>query len=253
YFSVDKPGNHLLAAYYGAGKADVVSLKSDGALNAITDTQSPGEKSHAIVVDPSGAYVFVPNNGANTISQYKYDSTTGKLTANTPSSVVTTDGPRHLDFHPSKNFAFVMNEQGNSMTAYAFDAVKGTLTAIETEATLPTSVSTPSTGADVHVHPNGKFVYGSNRSDAESTLVIFSIDQSSGELTLVGHEPTRGAHPRNFEIDPSGKVLLVANRDSDNVVTFLIDDATGKLTYVEEQTVADAPFFVGAYRFSLPL
>ena len=105
----------------------------------------------------------------------------------------------------------------------------------------------------MHVHPNGKFVYGSNRSDAESTLVIFSIDQSSGELTLVGHEPTRGAHPRNFEIDPSGKVLLVANRDSDNVVTFLIDDATGKLTYVEEQTVADAPFFVGAYRFSLPL
>jgi 6-phosphogluconolactonase len=252
YVSVHPLGNHLLSAYYGAGKADVVSLESNGALGTIADTQSPGEKSHAIVTDPSGAYVFVPNNGANTISQYKYEATTGKLTENTPKSVTTTDGPRHMDFHPSKNFAYVMNEQGNSMTAYAFDAAKGTLSAIETEASLPGNVTTSSSGADVHVHPNGMFVYGSNRSGAESTLVIYSIDQTSGELTLVGHEPTRGAHPRNFEIDPSGRVLLVTNRDSDNVVSFLIDASTGKLSYVEEQTVADAPFFVGAYRFSLP-
>ncbi|MEZ4220065.1 MAG: lactonase family protein [Polyangiaceae bacterium] len=252
YLTVDKTGKHLLVAHYNQGKADVVALGANGALGALTDTQSPGSKSHCIVLDPSGSYVFVPNNGSNTISQYVYDDGAGKLTANAPGSVATSDGPRHMDFHPSKPFAYVMNEQGTSMTAYAFDAAKGTLTEIETEESLPASVTAPSTGADVHVHPNGKFVYGSNRSQDQSTLVIFSIDPSTGALTLVGHEGTRGSHPRNFEIDPSGRVLLVTNRDSSNVVSFLIDETTGKLSFVEEVPVVDAPFFVGAYRFPSP-
>ena len=97
----------------------------------------------------------------------------------------------------AKNFAYVMNEQGTSMSAYAFDASQGTLTEIETEESLPASVTTPSTGADVHVHPNGKFVYGSNRSGADSTLVIYSIDPNSGAF---GKVTSKSNDSRNIQM-----------------------------------------------------
>jgi 6-phosphogluconolactonase len=86
--------------------------------------------------------------------------------------------------------------------------------------------------ADIHLSPDGKFLYGSNR--GEDTIVIFTVDSISGKLTLVGREPVRGDWPRNFTLDPTGKFLLVANEKTNNIVVFKRNEETGTLAYVDE-------------------
>lgn len=114
------------------------------------------------------------------------------------------------------------------MTAFAYDEKRGRLREIETVPTLPASFEGESTCADVHVSPSGKFVYGSNR--GHDSIVIFAVDESTGKLTYVGHEPTHGKTPRNFAIAPTGDFLLAANQNSDTIAIFRIDPLTGKLT-----------------------
>jgi len=109
----------------------------------------------------------------------------------------------------------------STVVAYRFDRETGALTEMQTLSTLPEGFSGENTGADIHVHPSGHFLYGSNR--RHDSIVIFRIDESSGRLTAVGHETDQGRNPRNFAVDPSGAYLLAANQSSDTVVSFRID------------------------------
>ena len=108
--------------------------------------------------------------------------------------------------------------------------------------TLPKDFSGKSTTAEVVVHPNGKFLYASNR--GHDSLAVFAIDPSKGTLKFVEHVSVKGKTPRNFEIDPAGKRLLVANQESDNIVEFAIDPATGKLTPTGTELKVPAPVCV---------
>lgn len=99
---------------------------------------------------------------------------------------------------------------------------------------LPEDFEDTSWAADIHISPDGKFLYATNR--GHDSLVIYEIDASTGQLTPVGHEPTRGGHPRNFMIDREGEFVLVANRDDDNVVLFRRDQETGELSYSGQET-----------------
>jgi len=137
-------------------------------------------------------------------------------------------GPRHFAFHPSGRYAYVINELDSTLTAFNYDGEQGRLREIQTVSTLPDDFSDTSHCADVHVSPSGKFIYGSNR--GHDSIVIFEIDEATGTLTYVDHEPTQGKAPRNFAIDPTGAFLLAANQNTDNIVTFRIDQQTGKLT-----------------------
>ena len=116
------------------------------------------------------------------------------------------------------------------------------ITAGKAQPTLPSGFQETSYGADVHVHPNGRFVYGSNR--GHESIVIFEVDTSTGRLTLVGHEPTQGQFPRGFAIDPTGRFMLVANEKSDSIVTFRIDEQAGALTPAGPVCTVAAPSFV---------
>jgi 6-phosphogluconolactonase len=98
---------------------------------------------------------------------------------------------------------------------------------VQTLSTIPEGFPGVTHCADVHVSPDGRFVYGSNR--GHDSIAIFAIDQTTGDLSLVGNAPTLGKTPRNFAIDPTGTILLAANQDSDSVVTFHIDQQTGEL------------------------
>jgi 6-phosphogluconolactonase len=137
-------------------------------------------------------------------------------------------GPRHLDFHPSGRFIYLINELDSTLTAFAYDPDEGVLREIQAISTLPEGFHGTNWPADVHVSPSGKFVYGSNR--LHDSIVIFAVDEESGCLTFVGHEPTGGKYPRNFAIDPAGTFLLAANQHSGTLVTFRMDAQTGKLT-----------------------
>ena len=137
-------------------------------------------------------------------------------------------GPRHFDFHPGGKWAYLINELGSMITVFEYDRESGSLSEFQVIGTLPTGFSGSNTTADIHVHPSGRFVYGSNR--GHDSIAIFAVDEDSGRLTALGHRSTRGRTPRNFGIDPSGRFLIAANQGSDNIVSFHIDQDTGSLT-----------------------
>ena len=145
----------------------------------------------------------------------------GSLTANTPAFKDTAEGagPRHIAFHPSGAFAYVINENDSTLSAYRVTA-QGLLEDIESASTLPPGYTDPNTGAHVLVHPNGKHVYASNR--GHDSIAVFAIDAADGSLTFVEHEPSRGNTPRNFDIDSTGELMVVANQDTGSLAVFRI-------------------------------
>jgi len=161
---------------------------------------------------------------------YSFNNKTGKLTpASTP--YVETEpgaGPRHFDFHPNNKFAYLIEELTGSISAYAYRG-NGQLDLIQNISALPPEYTGSVGSADIHVSPDGKFLYASNRGES-NTIAIFKINPQSGELMLAGHQSTMGKTPRNFNFDPSGNFLLVANQNSDDIIIFKRDKQTGLLS-----------------------
>jgi DNA-binding beta-propeller fold protein YncE len=148
-------------------------------------------------------------------------------------------GPRHIAFHPNGKFVFVAGEVDSTVTSFSFDANKGTLKQIGTLSTLPACYSGRNDVAEIAIHPNGKFLYVSNR--GHDSIAVFAIQPGKGTLTLVAHVPTGGKEPRHFAIDPNGKFLLAENQLSDNIAEFHIDPRTGKLTPTSEVISVPSP------------
>jgi 6-phosphogluconolactonase len=141
--------------------------------------------------------------------------------------VASGSGPRHLSFHPSGKFVYVIDELVSTITAFTYDAVHGTFTWLQTVSTLPANFTGVSSTAEIIVHQGGNFVYGSNR--GHDSIVGFRIDQATGKLSLIGWTSTQGSIPRGFNIDPSGRLMLVGNQNSDTVVPFRINQNSGRL------------------------
>jgi len=144
-------------------------------------------------------------------------------------------GPRHFTFHPNGKIAYVVNELDGTVNTFDYNNKTGQLTEIQSITTLPADYKGFNGCADIHVHPSGKFLYASNR--GHNSIVIYSVDESTGQLTLVGHESTKGKFPRNFAIDPSGHYLLVANQDTNGIFLFKINQETGELEVVDKTKV----------------
>ena len=245
FVSVDRSGKWVLVANYSGGTTRVFPISADGSLGAPSDNKAPGKNPHMIFTDPANHFAFVPNLGSNTVSQFTFDASTGKLTANSVPSVMTAAGagPRHLAFHPNGKVAYLIAELDETLTAYAYDAASGQLTALQSpQSTLPAGANGGANScAEVVVAPSGNFVYASNR--GHDSIVTFSVD-ASGKLTLVGTTPSGGNTPRSFTLSADGKLMLVAN-ESGNVTSFSVDVLTGKLTQLLSIDVPPKPQFVG--------
>ncbi len=239
--SVDASGAFVVVANYGGGSVCMVPIRDDGLLDEASDfvqhegssanpDRQQGPHAHSIVIDPANRRAFAPDLGLDKILIYELDFAAGKLVPNSPpwASVAPGAGPRHFDFHPSRKYAYVINEIDNTITAFGFDEESGSLNEIQTIDTLPDRYTEESHTADIHIDKTGKFLYGSNR--GHDSIAIYAIDESSGTLTLIGHEPTQGSQPRNFGLDPSGTFVLAANHVGNSIVTFRIDEADGALT-----------------------
>lgn len=250
--TVDKSGKNVLVANYSAGSVSVIAIKPDGSLGEVTDTaQHQGSSvnlhrqkephAHCIIVDESNRFAFSADLGTDKVMIYKLDAKKGKITPNSQAfaSVKPGSGPRHFAIHPKANFAFVINELASSLTSFAFDKVAGTLKEVQTVPTIPSDFNGTSYCADVHIHPSGKFIYGSNR--GHDSIVSFEINPNSGNLSYIEHQSVQGKWPRNFAIDPTGQFLLVANQNTDNIVIFRIDEKTGKLTPTGNSLKIPAP------------
>jgi 6-phosphogluconolactonase len=242
YLSVSKNGKFILVANYGSGSVSVLPIGEDGSLGDVVCSMKhdvpPGGKganAHSIILDPSNRHALVADLGVGRILVYRFDDETGQLTPGRPPWVSTAKGagPRHVKFHPNEQLLLCMTEYDNTMISLNYDAKGGALTLIEAQSSLPPGYTETTYGSDVQLHPNGRFVYGSNR--GHNSIAIFEIDAKTGSLKLLGHEPTGGDHPRGTCIDPTGNFLLVANQNSDNILTFKIDAESGRLAPVGDE------------------
>ena len=243
HLNVDRTGKDVLVANYNGGSCAVLPIDKDGRLGkatafiqhhgtSVNKQRQEGPHAHGIYLDAHNRFAFVPDLGLDKVMIYKFDPTAGSLTANDPpfASLAPGSGPRHLAFHPSSPYAYVISEMLCTVTAFRYDPDRGSLTPIQTVSTLPDGQQVlPSfSTAEIEVHPSGRFLYGSNR--GHDTIAVFAIDQATGTLTPIQHQPTQGKTPRGFGIDPTGRYLLVGNQDSDSVVGFRIDPDTGRLS-----------------------
>ncbi len=186
---------------------------------------------HMIVTTPDNRFAVVPDLGTDMIYLYALDTAAGALRLAQTLDLPPGAGPRHVAFHPSLPRMYVINELDSTMATFAYDD-DDNWTRLSVLSTLPDGyvqpAGRPNTCADVHVHPNGKFLYGSNR--GHDSIVIYALD-ADGRPKLLEHEATRGAWPRAFMVDPRGQYLVVGNRHTDNAAIFSIDADSGSLTY----------------------
>jgi len=240
YIAFDKTAARVLVANYTGGNVAVFPVNKDGRLGESSafvqhtgsgpnSQRQQGPHAHWIETTPDNRFAIVADLGLDKLVVYRYDAANGSLTPNDPAfgKVDPGAGPRHVAFHPNGRFAYSVNELHSTITGFSYDAKNGTLQPLQTISTLPKGFSGANDTAEIHVHPNAKFLFASNR--GHNSIAVFSIDDKTGRLTLVDNFSTAGKTPRNFEIDPNGSRLLVANQDSGNVVVFRIDLKTGRL------------------------
>ena len=243
YVSTDHAGKFALVANYGSGSIAAIAINDNGSLGKITCTvqhegssvdpgRQKGPHAHCIVVDPSDQYVCAVDLGLDQIVIYRLDRETGELNSTGhPLKVKPGSGPRHVKFHPDGKHAFVIHEMGNALSSLSWDSETGRMVELDRVATLPEGSIESNTTAEVLVHPDGKFIYGSNR--GHDSIAAFAFDATTGKLTAIGHTPTGGKTPRNFRIDPTGTYLLAENQQSDDIFAFRIDRRTGGLSPID--------------------
>jgi 6-phosphogluconolactonase len=243
YISVDKAQKNLFVANYSGGNIAVLPINEDGSIAPASMTlkddghgvnKERQEKAHVhtAVLSPDEKYLLYTDLGTDKINITKYKG--GKNNQIVPAnpafvSVKPGYGPRHLAFSNDKKYLYLVTEMGSSVIV--FDYNNGKPKQKQDISLLADGFKGATGAADIHISPNGKFLYATNRGDAND-ISVFSINPENGELTFVDRKATGGKGPRNFIIDPTGKYLLVAHQNSDNIYVFQLDEATGKLIRV---------------------
>jgi 6-phosphogluconolactonase len=189
---------------------------------------------HMILSSPDNKFVLVPDLGADKIYIYPFNEQTGWLDTTHVAFAKATPGagPRHFEFHPNGKNLYVLNELLSTVTAYNWDKSKGKLTEIETKNLLPEDFKGYNKSADIHLTPDGRFLYTSNR--GHNSITAFKV-MNNGKLIFISRFPSGGDFPRNFFITPQGNYLLVANKHSGNIIIFKINKQNGMLS--EEQRI----------------
>ncbi len=243
YIVTDRAGKYLLSASYPGHKVVVNSITPDGFVEAPTQVMGTEPNAHAIMPDPANRYVLVASLGGDIVKQLKFDAGAGRLSPNDPpaAGVKPKAGPRHFRFHPNGKLVYLLNELNASVDVFDYDADKGTLKPKQTVDALPAGFQGKIWAADIHLTPDGKFLYASER--GTNTLAAFRINSASGTLALIEHTPTE-QQPRGFAIDPFGRYLLAVGQLSHQMTSYRIDAETGKLTRLKEYPMGKNPNWI---------
>ena len=252
YLAIDKTGKWLTAGNYSGGNFSIFEINDDGSLSSksqliqhegssIDKTRQNKAHVHSTVFSPDNKYLFVSDLGIDKIMIYKFDAEDKQpLSTDNPAyeTITAGGGPRHFVFHQNHKYVYLVEEMSGQIDMFRWK--KGKLSFRQRISTHPAEYNGGIGSADIHISPDGKFLYASNRGDANS-IAIFSINKKNGELANVGFQSTAGKTPRNFMIDPTGKFLLVANQNSNNIVLFRRDIKTGLLTATGEEIKIPSP------------
>lgn len=270
YISVDQTGRFLLSVSYTNAKIAVNPISLNGFVHSEpVQVISTGPNPHSILVDRSNQFVYVPHLGNDQIKQFLFDEITGVLTPNDPAIVYTKDGsgPRHFDFSPNNMYVYVSTETDGMVYSYKVDNKTGILTEIQRISATPSTINleptptatedglpemedteVPSSGvADIHITPDGKWLYVSER--VESTITAFAVDPHSGNLTYIGNYDTENI-PRGINIDPRGNFVIVAGQESGYVSVHAINQETGELKLLDRYESGKDPNWIEIVEFT---
>jgi 6-phosphogluconolactonase len=240
YITTDRTGRFLLGASYPGNKLTINPIDGDGCVVAQSTQIIPDRpKAHCVILDASNRFAYCTNLGADVVMQLRFDAASGTVAPNDPATVSTRPGagPRHLAFHPSGRFLYLLNETDATLAAYAVDAA-GTLAELQTLPTLPRDFTGKPSAADLHVTPDGQFLYASER--CASTLVGFRIDPARGTLSKLGRWPTETT-PRGFAIDPRSRFLAAAGLASNALTVYAITPQSGALAPIHQHPLGPMP------------
>jgi 6-phosphogluconolactonase len=254
YISLDKTGRYLLGASYGAHLVMVNAVGADGRIGAEPLQTIPvGRNAHSIRVDESNRYAYVPTLSTDAVFQFTFEAGSGRLSSNTPavSMVKAGTGPRHFATSSDNRFLYALSELQGTVTTFALDGKTGLLTEVSSasgmapdsrlgpgaprvpvggpNAPLPRNTDSDIWAADLHLTPNGKFLYFSERTG--STIAALSVDGATGKLTYLSSTAVE-RQPRGFAIDPKGKFLVVSGEKSETISAYAIDSGNGSLKLV---------------------
>lgn len=252
HVSIDKDQKNLFVSNYGTGSLSVVPINKDGSLGAATQTiqneggsvnkqRQAGPHVHSATLSPDEKHLFVADLGTDKINIYRYrDSKVPALTSEIPAFVTTKpgSGPRHMDFSADGKFLYIVQELVAAVTVYGVDDAK--LTEIQTIPMVDANFKGAVGAADIHISPNGKFLYASNRGEGDE-IVTYEISPVSGQLRFIDRFRTLGKTPRNFIIDPTGKFLIAGNQNSNTVNVFAIDQKSGRISPTRNSINIDSP------------
>jgi 6-phosphogluconolactonase len=241
YVSEDKSARWVFVANYCSGSLAALPVNSDGSLAPAVQviqqfgkgkdtTRQESAHVHSTIFSPNEKFLLAANLGTDQEHVYEFNPSNNIPLREPFDSVITLragTGPRHIAFHPKKSDVYIIGELTGTVDAYHFDTTNGKLTHFQRiRSTADTFRGDPGS-ADIHIRADGKFLYATNRGTS-NTITVFSI-LKDGRLVVKQITSVKGKHPRNFVIDPTGHFLLVANRDTDNIVVFAIDPVTGTL------------------------
>lgn len=251
YLATDRTGRFLFGASYGGSLVAVSPVGPDGRVEPASQTLATGPNAHAIVPSPDNRFVLATNLGSDEVRVFRFDAASGALTPSQPPAVKTgaRSGPRHLAFHPSAPLVFLLGELDAVVRSFAYDAAEGRLTELSSVSAMPpgSPEDAPAKpwGADIHLTPDGRFLYVSERTT--SSLLGFSVDPCSGALTSVATIPTE-KQPRGFGIDPTGRFLAAVGEVSDSLTLYAIDQKSGRLIPLQSLAVGSRPNWVEFFR-----
>ncbi|MCA9995206.1 MAG: lactonase family protein [Anaerolineales bacterium] len=245
---VSTNGRFLFTANYGGGSVAVYPLDENGRLHPASHhaqhhghgtnpARQEAPHAHCVLPTPDGRFLLAVDLGIDQVVAYR-------LSKNEQLEQVSTigtspgSGPRHLVFHSNGRFAYLLHELTPTLAVYAYEPDGAILRLLQTVPTIPADYDGENYGADVHLEPNGRFLYASNR--GHDSLATFACDPATGLLTPLGHTATQGSFPRGFVIAPNGRFLLAANQNNDNIIVFRLDASSGQLTPIH-QTVCATP------------
>lgn len=252
YIAVHPNGKWVTVGNYSGGSLAAFRVAADGGVQpydqliqhsgkGVNPQRQEAPHVHATVFSPKADYLFVPDLGLDKVMAYRFNASSSKPLVPAAAPFAQSEpgsGPRHFAFHPNGKWAYLMEELTGTVVAYNYSS--GKLTKKQRIASHPDTSTAQFGSADIHVSPDGKFLYASNRG-TENNIAVFKIDGKTGALIAVGYQSTLGVQPRNFCIDPTGKFLLAANQATDNVVVFRRDAATGLLTPTGEEIKVPKP------------
>ncbi|MEM8526242.1 MAG: lactonase family protein [Bacteroidota bacterium] len=241
HIAFDQSGTYVFVTNYLGGKFKVYKRNEDGTLTDIQMIQLSGSSVHpqqtepllhSTKVSPDNQYIAVADKGTDKIWLFMIDEENEMLVPHSQPfvEIQAGAGPRHLAWSADGKFLYVINELDNTVNVIQHKSEDQSFASIQSVSTLPEGYEETSYCADIHLHPNGKFLYGSNR--GHNSIAMYGVDTETGKLTILGIESTRGKTPRNFSIGPKGNFFFAANQDSDNITTYQINE-DGTLQFLD--------------------